>query len=202
MIDFMLFLWSASDLCGAQCAASVFLMFLCCQRNTRSRSGDLLVAACRTFVSECVHRKKANASSKHDELRDKCVYVFTHCESSSSLFGPGAKLNDCKHFPLRHTAVSAPQGLILQRKPNEKTHTDKHTNTHSYSVPMKSHYNVSLLGSVSGEGASVRLHVLPKHSSPCREGYHPVSVCVNYFCHRFIFCFNRVLFPLTENMIS
>lgn len=78
--------------------------------------------------------KKANASSKHDELRDKCVYVFTHCESSSSLSGPGAKLNDCKHFPLRHTAVSAPQGFILQRKPNEKTHTDKHTNTHTHTL--------------------------------------------------------------------
>ena len=71
------------------------------------------------------------------------------------------------------------------------------TNTHTYSVPMKSYYNVSLLGSVSGEGASVRLHVLPKHSSPCREECHPVSV--NYFCDRFIFCFNRVLFLLFLN---
>ena len=93
------------------------------------------MAACRTCVSVCVHRKKnQNASSKHDELGDKCVYVFTHCESSSSLFGPRAKLNDCKHFPLRHKSVSAPQGFILQRKPNEKTHTDKHTNTQTHTL--------------------------------------------------------------------
>ena len=65
---------------------------------------------------------------------------------------------------------------------------------------MKSHYNVLLLGSVSGEGASVRLHVLPKHSSPCREENYPVNG--NYVCDRFMFCFNRVLFPLIENMLT
>lgn len=86
----------------------------------------LMLSQCRAACS--VHRNE-NDSSKHDQLRDKCVYVFTQCESSSGLQGNWTKHNDC---PLRQKPLSAPQGSVLKRK-----------NTHKHSYTLTSTENTS-----------------------------------------------------------